>query len=173
MKITIKDVLRIILVLSCTTAAKLKPASYLDRVQQRLNANGRHLEQLHTDISARYKQISTSKKPKRVRFAPTTKVKTMRPKRTIDLLLEHGFAKKTQKLWSYEGEAYLKDKTNVSQKLHELLKHGHSLYIFKRNLRHISTEEIIKSLKSYLPYNRNEQLEELFKILVRGNYYEI
>lgn len=173
MKFNIKSIIRIILVLSCVGVTKIRPANF-DKIEQMLAVNARRLELLHAKASTSRVQLTApQKQTKKVHFAPTVEVKVMQPKRTIDLLLQNGFAKRTQKLWSYEGQAFLKNKPNVSPKLINFLKHGHSLYVFKRNLRHISTQKIIQSLESYLRCNRDEQLKELLNVLKQGNYYEI
>lgn len=168
----------LLLLITGAGTAQLKPASFLDDIQQRLDDNAVLLKALHAKVSAPRAQVTAPKQQtKTVRFAPTIKVKKMRPKRTINLLLQHGFTKKGFKesgvYYPSTGLLYLKDKPNVSPKLIELLKSGHNLYVFKRNLRHIPTEEIIKSLESYLRCNRNAQLEEFLCVFKQGNYYEI
>ena len=177
MKFNIKSIIRIVLVLSCVGITKIRPANF-DKIEQMLAVNGKRLKAVHAKASARHRQISEpQKKTGKVHFSKKVEIKEFEPKCTIDLLLQHGFTKKGYKVsgiyYPSTGQAYLKDKPNVSPKLIKLLERGHNLYVFKRNLRHISTQEITQSLESYLRCNRNEQLKELLDVLKQGNYYEI
>ncbi len=174
MKITIKDVLRIILALSCATATQIKAASCLDQTKQKLYANEQKLQQLYLRACSNRTRILNFKKPtKKVHFSSIANVRKISAKSTLDLILEYGFTKSIKRLCPYTGKTYLQNKPNVSTKLIQLLERGHSLYLFKRNLRHIPTQEIIRSLESYLRCNRNEELTELLGVLKTGNYYEV